>query len=108
MNVDYFLTGLLKILERENMTDYIIHPEFSLTVCFPRPSQHLINKYQLMQVSMPNFKKDESHGNLVEYVGVCILLNFDKNRIDKFLADYALDRQSDGLGTTYKSIADSK
>eukprot|EP00978_Attheya_sp_CCMP212_P033151 scaffold132490_cov55-Attheya_sp.AAC.2 len=56
--------------------------------------------------SMPTFKKHESRGNLVEYAGVCILLNVDKNRIDKFLADYALDRQSDSLST--KCIADSK
>jgi len=81
-NVDYFMDGITKLVGK----DLVIHPNHSLTVCFPRPSDELMKKYSLMPVSMPNFD-DEN----VEYAGVCILVNVDPNRIDKFLSEYAHD-----------------
>jgi hypothetical protein len=66
--------------------ELVIHPQNSLTICFPRPSSDIMARYSLMPVTMPS---DHDKKNL--YAGVCILINVDRDRIDKFLAEFAVD-----------------
>jgi hypothetical protein len=43
-------------------------------------------RYSLMPVTMPS-----DHDKKILYAGVCILINVDRDRIDKFLAEFAVD-----------------
>ena len=83
LNVEHFVRNMVKLLD----TDSIIHPDHSLTVCFPRPSEKLMIRYQLMPVSMPR-------AGGVPLAGICILVNVDRTKIDNFLADYSQDMRS--------------
>lgn len=81
-NVDYFIEGITHLVGPE----CVIHPNLSLTVCFPRPSDSIMKKYSLMPVTMPDYDADT-----IDYAGVCILVNVDSRHIDEFLEDYAQD-----------------
>jgi len=81
-NVQYFVANVVKIVG----IDAIIHPPHSLTVCFPRPSEALMRRYQLMPVTMP-----QTTTITEPLAGVCILVNVDRAKIDRFLGDYSRD-----------------
>jgi len=77
---------------RERMTavvgpERVLHPQHSLSVCFPRPSRALMQRYHLMPVTMP-----ERFADLGELAGVCALVNLDQDKIDELIADYVRDR----------------
>ena len=80
-NTDYFVERMSELVGEEKM----IHPLFSLQVCFPRPSEKMMQKYSLMPVTMPD--RDD-----VAFAGVCILVNVDKTRINEFMVDYKKDK----------------
>ena len=61
-NTDYFVEGINKLVGSDN----VIHPNHSLTVCFPRPSDSSMTRYHLMPVSMP--KLDADMLNTLEFV----------------------------------------
>lgn len=81
-NVDYFVETMTALVG----SDFVIHPQNSLTICFPRPSSDIMTRYSLMPVSIIS-----AHEEKVVYAGVCILINVDRDRIDKFIAEYAVD-----------------
>lgn len=91
-NVEYFKEELSKLVGAEN----VLNPPNSLNVCFPRPSPTLMSRYQLMPVSFPH------HGKAHSLAGVCILINLNRAKMDRFLSDYARDaankkRRAEGL-----------
>jgi histidine decarboxylase len=81
-NANYFVECMTNLVGRE----LVIHPQNSLTICFPRPSSDIMARYSLMPVTMPS-----DHDKKILYAGVCILINVDRDRIDKFLAEFAVD-----------------
>lgn len=83
-HVEYFLSKMNDLVGKEN----VIHPDHSLTICFPRPSEKLMEKWTLMPVTLPSLK-DEN-----EYAAVCILINIDKKRIHEFMDDYEKDEKA--------------
>ncbi|MCP4808662.1 MAG: hypothetical protein GY913_08560 [Proteobacteria bacterium] len=86
-NHAYFRRGITAVVgERQ-----VIAPEHSLSLCFPRPSAELMARYHLMPVSMPEFLEGD-----LEYAGVCVLVNVDREMIDEFCSAYARDRAGDG------------
>mmetsp|Transcript_22592 Transcript_22592/g.49047 ORF Transcript_22592/g.49047 Transcript_22592/m.49047 type:complete len:609 (-) Transcript_22592:52-1878(-) len=86
-NVDYFVEQMSAVVGKQR----IIHPDYSLTVCFPRPSESIMIKWSLMPVSMP--RKENDDDGTFEYAGVCILVNVDTTRIDNFLTEYVHDEK---------------
>lgn len=78
-NAEYFVRNITGIVG----VDAVVRPKHSLNVCFPRPSEKLMIRYQLMPVTLPHFAKP--------LAGVCILANIDRNKIDRFLAAYNRD-----------------
>ena len=102
-NVDYFVSRISALVG----PDEVIHAKHSLTVCFPRPSKKLMQRYILMPVDRPKLRTEMeaasicsgnigSTGSTVDesgqYAGVCILVNVDKKMIDRFLIEYEEDR----------------
>jgi histidine decarboxylase len=81
-NAEIFLARMAALVG----SDKVIRPDFSLQICFPRPSKSMMIKYSLMPITPPI-------ENGVRYAGVCILINVTTQRIDEFLKDYALDKE---------------
>lgn len=81
-NAYYFYDEMVKVMGKDN----VLHPNHSLTLCFPRPSTKMREHYQLMPVAFPpQFRKQH------DYVGVCVLANVTKDMIDEFVATYKDD-----------------
>jgi len=78
-NADYFVQHIASIVG----VDAVVRPQFSLNVCFPRPSEKLMIRYQLMPVNIPHISEP--------LAGVCILANVDRHKIDRFLGDFTRD-----------------
>ncbi|KAG7359449.1 histidine decarboxylase [Nitzschia inconspicua] len=79
-NTELFLKRMSSLVGIEK----VIRPDFSLQICFPRPSEDMMIKYSLMPVSL-------SFGDNIRYAGVCILINVTVERIDEFMSDYVRD-----------------
>jgi histidine decarboxylase len=78
-NVEYFYREVVDIVG----TERVLHPPHSLTVCFPRPSPSLMSRYLLMPVTLP-----PGHSIKEAMAGVCVLVNVDRSKMDRFLDEY--------------------